>query len=226
MNSDWAKADGPLRCITVAGSELNEPVVIAGFSEGLRCIGIGTDAAVFTYDLAPGYAFKVYSDLALQKKETEKEVYERIEGIPFFPRYYGEGKNYLVISYEPGVTLLDCLLQGIPVPEQVIRDVDEARELVRSRGMNPRDIHLKNVLLQNGRGKVIDVSEYVVEGDDKRWDHLVWAYHVFYPSFVGKKMPAWVLDAVKNGYVRLDQANVSIDDFAQRTSQLFSKFLK
>ncbi|WP_199618288.1 serine/threonine-protein kinase [Paenibacillus alkalitolerans] len=225
MNSDWTKADEPLRSITVTGNERNEPVMISGFSEGLRCIGIGTDAAVFTYDRTPGYAYKVYSDLALEKKETERSVYERLEGIPYFPTYYGSGSNYLVLSYEQGVTLLDCLLQGIPVPEQVIDDVEEARALVRSRGLNPRDIHLKNVLMQNGRAKVLDVSEYAKEGNDKRWEHLVWAYRSFYPGVEGKKIPAWVLDAVKNAYVRLDQASVSLDEFAQRISQLFSKFL-
>jgi hypothetical protein len=225
MNADWTMADEPLRSIKVTGSERNEPVAISGYAEGLRCIGIGTDAAVFAYDRMPGYAFKVYSDLALGKKETEREVYERLAGIPYFPQYYGSGHHYLVISYEDGITLLDCLLQGIPVPEQVILDVEEARDLVRSRGLNPRDIHLKNVLLQNGRAKVLDVSEYAKEGNDRRWEHLVWAYRSFYPSVEGKKIPAWVLDAVKNGYIRLDQASVSLDDFAQRISQLFSRFL-
>jgi hypothetical protein len=222
---DWTMADQPLRSIRVTGSERNEPVTISGYSEGVRCIGIGTDAAVFSYDQTPGYAFKVYSDLALEKKETERRVYERLAGIPYFPRYFGNGHHYLVLSHEHGVTLLDCLLQGIPVPEQVINDVEEARALVRSRGLNPRDIHLKNILMQNGRAKVLDVSEYAKEGNDKRWEHLVWAYRSFYPSVEGKKIPAWVLDAVKNAYVRLDQASVSLDDFAQRISQLFSKFL-
>ena len=69
--------------------------------------------------------------------------------------------NYLVLSFEEGITLYDCLLQGIPIPKQAIKDVDDAREYVRQKGLNPRDIHLKNVFLQNGRAKIIDVSEYV-----------------------------------------------------------------
>lgn len=226
MSTDWIKADESLRCITVTGSERNDPVTISGFSEGLHCIGIGTDAAVFTFDSTPGYAFKVYSELALEKKETERSVYERLEGLPFFPRFYGVGMHYLVMSHELGVTLRDCLLQGIPIPEQVINDVEEARGLVRSRGLNPRDIHLKNIILQNGRAKVLDVSEYVKEGDDHRWDHLVWAYHAFYQSLKDKEIPAWVLDSIKSGYAKLDQANLSLEDFSKRISQLFSRFLK
>jgi hypothetical protein len=226
MNSDWTQADSSLRCITVTGSENNEMVEVSGTAEGLECVGIGTDAAVFTYDLTPGYAFKVYSELALTKKETEKLVYEKLAGLPFFPQCYGSGDHYLVLSYEPGDTLHDCLIQGIPIPEQVIMDVETACEQARSCGLNPRDIHLKNVIMQDGRGKVLDVSEYVKEGNDKRWEHLVWAYHTFYPSIEGKKIPAWVLESIRRGYSRLDQANVNLDDFAARVNQLFSKFYK
>lgn len=85
------------------------------------------------------------------------------------------------------------------MPEQVILDVEKAREFVRSKGLNPRDIHLKNVLMQDGRAKVLDVSEYVKEGDDKRWEHLVWAYHTFYSGISEVKVPSWILDTIKNG---------------------------
>src|SRR5690606_26217314 len=47
----------------------------------------------------------------------------------------------LVLSYEEGKTLFDCILEGIHIPEQVIQDVEEAREYARSKGLNPRDIH-------------------------------------------------------------------------------------
>ncbi|MFK7694254.1 serine/threonine protein kinase [Paenibacillus sp. HJGM_3] len=226
VNSDWIQADAALRSIQVTGSDRNEPVLVSGRAEGLQLVGIGTDAAVFTYDGTPGYAFKVYSDVALPKKETEKMVYEKLEGLPFFPHYYGQGLNYLVISYEEGVTLHDCLLQGIPIPEQAVQDVETARELVRSRGLNPRDIHLKNVLLQDGRAKVLDVSEYALDGDDKRWEHLVWAYRVFYPALEGKKLPMWVLDTIKTGYAQWDQASHSLDEFGGRVSELISRFLR
>lgn len=158
------------------------------------------------------------------KKDAEADVYERLQGSDFFPHYYGKGDKYIVISYESGVTLLDCLLQGIPVPEQVILDVEKAREFVRSRGLNPRDIHLKNVLMQDGRAKVLDVSEYVKEGDDKRWEHLVWAYHTFYSGFSEVKVPSWILDTIKKWYYKLDNSSINLEEFAQRASQLFSKW--
>lgn len=226
MSSQWTRAEEALSLIQVTGSEKNEPVLINGMTDGVRCIGVGTDAAVFTSDRAPGCAFKLYSDIALEKKEIEGGVYERLAGIPFFPRYYGAGRNYLVLSLEPGITLYDCLLQGIPIPEQAILDVEEARKLVRARGLNPRDIHLKNVILQNGRGKVLDVSEYVLEGNDNRWEHLVWAYRLFYHMIEGRKIPAWALEAVKNGYIKLDEADEHLDAYAQRIIRLFPRFMK
>jgi len=226
MNPDWKAADAALRQVTVSGSERNEEVAVDGAPAGLRCIGIGTDAAVFAWDGAPGYAYKVYSNLAASKKEVERLVYERLKGIPYYPVYYGEGPNYIVISHERGVTLMDCLIEGIPVPEQAIADVEQARSLVRERGLNPRDIHLKNVLLQDGRAKVLDVSEYVQDGNDKRWEHLVWAYRNFYSGIEGRKIPLWLLDMIKNGYMRLDQANMNMDELGQRISRLMERMTK
>ncbi len=49
MNSDWKQAEKALRDIEVVGHENNKPVSFIGFAEDLRCIGIGTDAAVFYY---------------------------------------------------------------------------------------------------------------------------------------------------------------------------------
>jgi hypothetical protein len=41
--------------------------------------------------------------------------------------------SYLVLSYEFGVTLYDCLLQGIHIPKQVMVDVENARQFVRNK---------------------------------------------------------------------------------------------
>ncbi|WPP39410.1 serine/threonine protein kinase [Paenibacillus hunanensis] len=228
MSEDWKQAQEALRQMTVTGSENNEPVVISGYAEGVRCVGIGTDAAVFTYDQTPGYAFKVFTEQAKDKIPVELSVYERLKGSSFFPTCYGHDANYLVLSYEAGPTLQDCLLQGIEVPKQVITDVEAARKYVRGVGLNPRDIHLKNVIMQNGRAKVIDVSEYVHEGDDRRWDHLVWAYEQFYDRIAGKTIPSWVLDTIKNWYARIGTMNntLNVEELAKRAGDLFSKYMK
>ncbi|MHA6480668.1 serine/threonine protein kinase [Paenibacillus sp. strain BS8-2] len=223
MNIDWTAAEQVISQIKVVGDDSNREVDIIGQADGLSCIGVGTDAAVFYYDETPGYAYKVYSDHALHKKTTERDVYKQLEGIPYFPQLHGEGANYLVMSYERGPTLLDCLIEGIAVPPQVIADVEEARRLVRERGLNPRDIHLKNIILQNGRAKVLDVSEYVQDGNDKRWEHLVWAYQTFYAGLEGRRVPEWLLEAVKKSYQKLDQANLNLEEIAARVNRMLTR---
>lgn len=221
MNPDWAQAEEVLGHVEIIGNENNKPVTIRGSADDLRCVGIGTDAAVFYYHKTPHYAYKVYSDQALEKKGVEASVYENLQGAPYFARCYGEGPNYLVLSFEQGITLYDCLLQGIPVPEQAILDVEEAREFIRSKGLNPRDIHLKNVLLQEGRGKVLDVSEYVQEGNDHRWEHLLWVYNHFYPLISGVQIPAWIVETINHWYNRVDSANFVLEDFSKKVMQVF-----
>jgi DNA-binding protein YbaB len=221
LQTDWKKAEHALAQVEVTGSDDNDPVSIKISAEGLRCIGIGTDAAVFHYEELPAYAFKVYSAHSLAKKEVEASVYLRLKDSSYFPRLYGTGDRYLVLSYEQGVTLYDCLLQGIPIPEQAVLDVEDARHYIREQGLNPRDIHLKNVLLQEGRGKVLDVSEYVQDGNDNRWEHLMWVYTRFYPLINGVKLPSWTLDTIKNWYNRIDKATFAVEEFSEQAIRLF-----
>lgn len=226
VRKDWLKADSLLGQVEIIGNAENDLVSIEGNTDGLECIGVGTDAAVFIMPELPQYAFKIYSQQALDKKNIEKEVYAKLKGSPYFAACYGDGVNYLVLSFEDGPTLQDCITLGIPVPEQVILDVEEARRYVRSVGLNPRDIHLKNVVNQNGRGKVLDVSEYVKEGDDQRWDHLVWAYYNVYPRFNEIKVPLWVIDAVKKWYHRRNKSVMNLEEFSSKVIRLFDKLMK
>ncbi|RXT04534.1 serine/threonine protein kinase [Ammoniphilus sp. CFH 90114] len=222
MSGDWKLAEDALKRVQIIGNNMNDLVSITSCSEQLRCIGIGTDAAVFQYDQTPAYAFKVYSSEALDKKEIEESVYLRIKESTFFPQYYGKGDNYIVLSLEKGITLYDCLIQGIPIPKQAIEEVEVAREFVRLQGLNPRDIHLKNILLQDdGHAKVIDVSEYAKEGNDNRWEHLLWAYDHIYPMIEGVSIPSWVLDTIKQWYKRMDQANFALEEFSQQAIRIF-----
>lgn len=221
LTADWKLAEPALKRVEVTGSPKNGLVSIKGCPEGLRCIGIGTDGAVFQYDQTPQYAFKVYALEAVDKKEVEESVYLRLKGSSYFPQYYGKGDNYIVLSLESGITLYDCLTQGIPIPRQAIVDVEDAREYVRLQGLNPRDIHLKNVLLQEGRGIVIDVSEYVKDGNDQRWEHLLWAYNQIYPLVEGKSVPFWMLETIKSWYQQVDKANFILEEFSHQLVQLF-----
>jgi hypothetical protein len=186
--------------IKVVSDSQNKPVTVYGSSKDLKCIGLGTDAAVFQYAHKPAYAFKLFADDKKIKIQTEAKVYQELKGSPFFPICYAATDRYLVLSFESGVTLYDCILQGIHIPEQAILDVEKARSYAREKNLNPRDIHLKNILLQNGRAKVIDVSEYMKTGDDARWEHLKMAYDEFYHLIDGKPIPAWLLEKIQSWY--------------------------
>src|SRR5699024_8726954 len=186
--------------IQVHSNPENEPVTISGSHESLKCIGVGTDAAVFQYLCAPFYAFKLYAKDKIYKLEAEKKVYDILGETSYFPTFVATYDNFLVVSYEEGTTLFDCLLQGIHIPEQVIKDVEDARVYVRDKGLNPRDIHLKNILLQNGRAKIIDISEYIHPGNDFRWEHLKKAYKEHYAVIDGKSVPFWLMETVRKWY--------------------------
>ncbi len=220
MGETWKKASESLSNISVSTNPNNAPVTIHGSSDDIRCIGIGTDAAVFQSIHAPEYAFKLYAVEKTEKIAIEAGVYEKLGESCYFPTYYAHNDRFLVISFEEGITLSDCLLQGIHIPKQLVQDVEDAREYIRSRGLNPRDIHLKNILLQNGRAKILDVSEYALPGNDYRWEHLKKGYDEYYHIVDGRSVPLWILETVRKWYHQRNQHDQSFDDFIKSVSRI------
>lgn len=194
----------------------NEPVTIEYLPPVFNLVGYGTDAVVVSHPEYKGRVLKVFAEDRLHKVDQEFQVYQKLKGSPYFARCYGKGDNYLVLSHEQGLNLYQCLCEGIEIPEQVIIDVEHARREARLKGLNPRDIHLKNVLLQKGRGKLLDVSEYMKPGNDRRWDDLVEAYYEFYPLIRGRKVPVWLLESVKMMYNRKTSSAFSVREFGRK----------
>lgn len=217
----WHFAAKELSELEVTSNGENELVSVKRNSDKFLCIGVGTDAAVFRYINAPSYAFKVFSLNKLEKIEIEKEVYSKLGHSRYFPVYYGSGFNFLVISFEEGITLYDCLLKGIHIPKQVIQDVENAREYAYNRGLNPRDIHLKNILLHEGRAKLLDVSEYMKQGNDKRWEYLKEGYKEYYHLLDRKAIPLWIIEPVRKLYNQTKPDSFNIQDFVQELRYLF-----
>ena len=215
----WQQASQALSAITVEAQPDNEPVAITGAAQGFRCIGIGTDAAVFQSEDFPQYAFKLYAEGKEDKLEAEAKVYGLIGQSPYFSTCYGRDERMLVLKFEDGPTLFDCLLQGIYVPEEAIQDVEKAREYIREIGLNPRDIHLKNIILQNGRAKLLDVSEYIKPGNDFRWEHLKKAYQEYYAIIDGKPVPFWLLDTIRKWYHHWNRYSASFEEFMRIVSK-------
>ncbi|WP_078544508.1 serine/threonine protein kinase [Litchfieldia alkalitelluris] len=213
MNQDWQIATDSLSQIKISSNPNNEPVSISGNAEKLRCIGVGTDAAVFQHNDLPAYAFKIYANDKSGKIKIEAEVYNILGSSPYFSTCYASNDHFLVLSYEEGITLFDCILQGIHISEQVVEDVEKARAYVREQGLNPRDIHLKNILLQNGRAKILDVSEYIKPGNDYRWEHLKKGYEEYYHLIDGKSVPFWLVETVRKWYNQWNKYSSSFEEF-------------
>ena len=74
----WHVATKELSKVKVTSNGENEFVNFKGNSDKFRCIGVGTDAAVFRYVYAPNYAFKVFRIEKMGKIGIEKEVYLKL----------------------------------------------------------------------------------------------------------------------------------------------------
>lgn len=220
MELNWNTLTQSLSQITVSSNPNNEPVTISGYSTDLKCIGVGTDAVVFQPIHSPSYAIKVYAKNKTAKVKIEEDIYKKLGASPYYPTCFGAEDRYLVLSYEQGITLFDCLLQGIHIPEQVIKDVEDAREYARQNGLNPRDMHLKNILLQNGRAKILDVSEYLLSGNDYRWEHLKKAYEEYYHLIDRKAVPLWLVENTRKLYNQRFNYFSSYDEFMKMALKL------
>ncbi len=197
----------------------NELVTIEKIPSELKLVGYGTDAVVVQHPDFPDKVFKVFADDRLYKIDQEFKVYQMLGDSPYFARCNGRGENYLLLSYEQGPTLYECLREGIEIPEQAVLDVEKGREEARKKGLNPRDIHLKNVILQQGRAKLMDVSEYLKPGNDKRWDYLVEGYYELYPLIRGRKIPAWLMESVKMMY-KHNRSSFSVGELGRKFIKL------
>jgi hypothetical protein len=212
-----------LRAVRIRACPSNEPVVIEHVPAPLRLIGYGTDAVVVQHPGLPGRAFKIYAPETVGCLVDERYAYQQLAGSPYFAACFGQGDFFLVLSYEPGPTLYECLVQGIPVPEQAMADVEAARHYARQVGLHPKDIHLKNVLLQHGRARVLDVSMYVAPGDeDPVWDHLAEGFRRFYPLIRGRRIPVWVIEMVKRRYRAQPKEQFSLDAFGAKMLRLLA----
>ncbi|MCA1844171.1 MAG: serine/threonine protein kinase, partial [Actinobacteria bacterium] len=182
---DWREleiVEPLLSAIRIQAFATNEPIVIEHVPAELRVLGSGTDAIVVQHPSLPELAFKVYAPETVGCLVDEYDAYRQLAGSPYFAACLGRGDFYVVLSYEPGPTLYDCLVQGIPVPPQAMADVEAARNYARLVGLHPKDVHLKNVLLQGDRARILDVSKYIAPGDDDHvWELLAQGYRRIYP---------------------------------------------
>lgn len=180
----------------------DDPVVVTHIPVPWELVGCGNYAGVFGHPDYPDLVVKLYAP-GRPGIRQEIEVYEKLGQTRYFPVCYQYGDDYLVLKRIRGISLFDCLRYGIPVPVQVIEDVEEALHVARAKGLFPHDVHGKNVLMYQGRGYLIDVSDYYKNEYDKKWHDLRKAYYKIYLPFLkdrGWKIPLWVMEGVRKGY--------------------------
>lgn len=180
----------------------SDPVVVRHAPEPWRVLGCGNFAAVLRHPEYPGLVVKVYAP-GRPGFEAEVEVYRRLGEHPAYSRCLHAADGFLVLRLMHGTTLYDCVHRGIPIPEGVIRDIDEALDYARGRGLHPHDVHGRNVMVQDGRGVVVDVSDFLDDEDCTKWADLKTAYRRFYRPVLlplRLRVPYWVLDLVRAGY--------------------------
>jgi hypothetical protein len=179
-----------------------DPVVPRHVPAPWRVLGAGNYAAVLAHPEHPALVVKVYAP-GRPGLEAEAEVYARLGRHRAYSACAHVGRGYLVLERLHGVTLYDAVHRGLPIPERVVRDIDEALAYARSRGLHPHDVHGRNVMMRDGRGLVVDVSDFLEREDCSKWRDLRRGYYgVYRPLLMPLRLrvPYAVLDLVRAGY--------------------------
>ena len=180
----------------------HDPVVVHHAPSPWRVLGRGNFAAVLYHPDYPDLVVKVYAP-GRRGFEAEREVYRRLGEHPAYSECLFAGDGFLLLRRLDGVTLYDAVHRGLPIPEQVIQDIDDALSDARDRGLHPHDVHGRNVMMHEGRGLVVDVSDFLEEEDCTKWEDLKRAYHrIYHPFFMPLRLriPYAVLDGVRLAY--------------------------
>jgi hypothetical protein len=183
-----------------------EPVLVNELPGNWTKLGAGNYAGVFTHPNLQDEVVKVYAP-GRPGWEDEVEVYRKLGEHPAYSSCLHAGERgdlrYLVLKKLRGKTFYQCLVQGLTIPQQVIDDIDAALDYARARGLYPHDVHGKNVMVSEGRGLVVDVSDFLKDEPCSMWDDLKKAYSYLYSPLMANNpvpVPEWVLNGVRKGY--------------------------
>jgi hypothetical protein len=213
--------------LQIVSIDPHDPVVVNHLPAPWQLIGTGNYAAVVCHPNYPEVVVKIYAP-SRPGFEEELEVYRRLGSHPAFSEcFYGEN-GVLVLKRLYGVTLYDCLHKGIPIPKQVIQDIDAALDYAKSRGLYPHDVHGRNVMLYEGRGLVVDISDFLHLETCTKWEDLKRAYYwlylpLFYPLRL--RVPYFLLNVVRKSY-RLATSGIIFISRLVRQTFAKGKFIK
>ncbi len=178
------------------------PIKVSYLPQPWQLLGKGNYAAVVYHPDQPECVVKIYAPGRVGFEE-EVEVYRRLGSHPAFSECLYAKDGFLVLKRLYGTTLYDCMHLGLPIPKQVIRDIDEALDYAQSRGLYPHDVHGRNVMMHQGKGLVVDISDFLHQEACSKWNNLKKAYYwlylpVFYPLRL--RVPYSTLDMIRKCY--------------------------
>lgn len=179
-----------------------DPIVVHNIPELWILLGVGNYAAGLTHVDFPEYVVKIYAPERPGIKE-EVEVYRKIKSHPSYSECVYHTETYLILKRLKGKTLYSCINEGIQIPKSVINDIDEALEYARSIGLNPHDVHAKNVMMVEDRGVVVDVSDFTKSKKCVLWEDFKKAYYKIYVPLFYKyhpPIPELYLNIIRKGY--------------------------
>ncbi|MCM1982429.1 serine/threonine protein kinase [Lyngbya confervoides] len=197
-----AVQDSFLANLKLASVSPHNPVVVYDTPPPWQIVGTGNYAAVFAHPDYPQQVVKVYAPGRLGW-EQEVEVYRRLGSHPAFSECCYAAPNFLVLKRLHGITLYDCLIQGLSIPEQVILDIDNALVFARQRGLFPHDVHGRNVMMAQGRGLVVDISDFLKPEPCQAWDDIKRGYYWLYRPLLERRsirVPVLILDQIRAFY--------------------------
>jgi len=188
--------------LKIASIDPHNPVEVLQRPDPWQCLGAGNYAAVFYHPDQPNWVVKVYAP-GRPGFDQEVEVYRRLGVHPAFSECLYAQNGFLILKRLYGITLYDCVHQGVRISRQVIHDIDQALDYARQKGLYPHDVHGRNVMLFEGRGFVVDVSDFLHPELCTKWQSLKQAYFWFYRPLIAPlrlKVPYFVLDIVRKSY--------------------------
>ncbi|AOV06970.1 serine/threonine protein kinase [Sporosarcina ureilytica] len=163
----------------------------------LKLVGKGRSAFVFRIKSSNKVIKIFFPEFAHIAKE-EMAIYRLLQNIPYYPTIYDAGANYIVIDYIEGLTLFECVAKGKIITPLHMKEIDYALELATEQGLNPSDIHLRNIFItKDGDIKIIDVARYRQQKTCVQWQHFKRAYEQLYrKQFFPKKIATSYLNGI------------------------------
>jgi hypothetical protein len=178
------------------------PIVVHHIPQPWCLLGAGNYAVVLYHPDNPGMVVKIYAP-GRPGFEQEVEVYHHLGAHPAFSECFYARDGFLILKRLYGITLYDAITKGIRIPKEVIQDIDKALNYARQRGLYPHDVHGRNVMISEGRGLVVDISDFLHEEKCSKWDNLKTAYYWFYRPIISPlklRVSYSLLDVVRKTY--------------------------